>query len=83
MEMMAENFPGAFAGYTLEVKESHQRNKVDTSGTAKAVVASFQQLGLDFQEVSFLAVLDCASHAGSGTGTCTCTVIWPARPLLM
>ena len=51
MEMMAENFPGAFSGYKLEVIESHQRNKVDTSGTAKAVVASFQQLGLSFQEV--------------------------------
>ena len=51
MEMMAENFPGAFAGYSLEVIESHQRSKVDTSGTAKAVVSSFQQLGLDFQEV--------------------------------
>lgn len=46
MEMMAENFPGAFQGYTLEVLESHQRTKADTSGTAKAVVQSFQDLGL-------------------------------------
>ena len=51
MEMMAEEFPGAFAGYTLEVTESHQASKADTSGTAKAVVASFQKLGLDFSEV--------------------------------
>ncbi|CAD7704983.1 unnamed protein product [Ostreobium quekettii] len=48
MEMMAENFPGAFSGYTLTVTESHQKTKVDTSGTAKAVVDSFQRLGLDF-----------------------------------
>lgn len=42
MDMMAQNFPGAFAGYKLRVVESHQSTKKDTSGTAKAVVASFQ-----------------------------------------
>eukprot|EP00879_Flechtneria_rotunda_P022488 GHRR01023739.1.p1 GENE.GHRR01023739.1~~GHRR01023739.1.p1 ORF type:complete len:142 (+),score=38.93 GHRR01023739.1:725-1150(+) len=47
MEMMAEQFPGAFAGYTLKVTESHQSSKKDTSGTAKAIVASFQKLGLN------------------------------------
>jgi 4-hydroxy-tetrahydrodipicolinate reductase len=45
MAMLAAAFPGAFAGYTLDVVESHQRNKADTSGTAKAVVASFARLG--------------------------------------
>lgn len=45
--MMAESFPGAFQGYTLEVLESHQRTKADTSGTAKAVVQSFLELGLE------------------------------------
>lgn len=48
MENMAQNFPGAFTGYTLEIIESHQRNKADTSGTAKAIAESFQQLGLQF-----------------------------------
>jgi 4-hydroxy-tetrahydrodipicolinate reductase len=48
MQNMAQNFPGAFEGYTLEVIESHQRSKVDTSGTAKAIVESFQGLGLSF-----------------------------------
>eukprot|EP00245_Coleochaete_scutata_P012112 TRINITY_DN4653_c0_g1_i1.p1 TRINITY_DN4653_c0_g1~~TRINITY_DN4653_c0_g1_i1.p1 ORF type:complete len:264 (-),score=49.87 TRINITY_DN4653_c0_g1_i1:331-1122(-) len=48
MEIMADNFPGAFAGYQLKVTESHQSTKVDTSGTAKAVVESFQKLGLVF-----------------------------------
>ena len=53
MDMMAKEFPGAFSGYKLEVTESHQRTKADTSGTAKAIVGSFQNLGLDFSEVSF------------------------------
>lgn len=49
MEMMAREFPRAFAGYTMRVKESHQVTKADTSGTAKSVVASFQKLGLPFE----------------------------------
>ncbi|CAN8070459.1 unnamed protein product [Agarophyton chilense] len=48
MEMMATEFPGAFAGYQLTVTESHQSTKADTSGTAKSVVNSFNKLGLDF-----------------------------------
>lgn len=57
MEMMAEQFPGCFDGYTLEVRESHQRTKVDTSGTAKAVVKSFQRMGLsDFKEEDIIKV---------------------------
>eukprot|EP00878_Enallax_costatus_P002429 GHUV01002606.1.p1 GENE.GHUV01002606.1~~GHUV01002606.1.p1 ORF type:complete len:316 (+),score=79.39 GHUV01002606.1:67-1014(+) len=48
MEMMAEQFPGAFSGYMLKVTESHQSSKKDTSGTAKAIVNSFKGLGLDF-----------------------------------
>ncbi|WPT13188.1 Putative 4-hydroxy-tetrahydrodipicolinate reductase 1 [Picochlorum sp. SENEW3] len=51
MESMAEEFPGCFQGYSLRVVESHQRTKADTSGTAKAVVQSFQKMGLsDFKE---------------------------------
>ena len=59
MDMMAKEFPGAFSGYKLEVTESHQRTKADTSGTAKAVVGSLQQLGLDFAEVIMLHINDC------------------------
>jgi 4-hydroxy-tetrahydrodipicolinate reductase len=51
MEMMADRFPGCFSGYSLAVAESHQRTKVDTSGTAKAVVQSLNRMGLDFTEV--------------------------------
>jgi 4-hydroxy-tetrahydrodipicolinate reductase len=47
MEHMATEFPGAFANYTLEVIESHQRAKADTSGTAKAVVESLRCLGIN------------------------------------
>lgn len=51
MELMAERFPGCFSGYSLAVAESHQRTKADTSGTAKAVVASLNKMGLQFGEV--------------------------------
>ncbi|MGD9055658.1 MAG: dihydrodipicolinate reductase [Desulfobacterales bacterium] len=50
MEYAAENFPGLFEGYTLEIKESHQKGKADTSGTAKAMVRYFNQMGLSFNE---------------------------------
>lgn len=46
----AENFPGLFNGYTLEVKESHQKGKADTSGTAKAIVGYFNAMGTPFSE---------------------------------
>lgn len=48
MEYAAENFPDVFKGYELEVVESHQKTKADTSGTAKAVIASFNKLGIPF-----------------------------------
>jgi 4-hydroxy-tetrahydrodipicolinate reductase len=51
MELMGEQFPGAFSGYKLAVTESHQRSKADTSGTAKAIVASFRKMGVPFDEV--------------------------------
>jgi len=41
---MATNYPGAFAGYSLTVEESHQKTKADTSGTARAVVESLGTL---------------------------------------
>ena len=48
MEYAATTFPGIFKGYTLNVRESHQAGKADTSGTAKAVVSAFQRMGIDF-----------------------------------
>jgi 4-hydroxy-tetrahydrodipicolinate reductase len=46
----AETFPGLFDGYKLEVKESHQKGKADTSGTAKAIVGYFNAMGTPFSE---------------------------------
>lgn len=48
IENLANEFPSAFDGYKLSVAESHQKTKADTSGTAKAVVASFQKMGFKF-----------------------------------
>ncbi|XP_059310627.1 4-hydroxy-tetrahydrodipicolinate reductase 1, chloroplastic-like [Lycium ferocissimum] len=48
MEIMAEQFPGSFSGYSLQVMESHQASKLDTSGTVKAVISCFQKLGVSF-----------------------------------
>jgi len=45
LEWTAKNFPGVFGGYNLHVVESHQKTKADTSGTAKALVKSFQDMG--------------------------------------
>jgi 4-hydroxy-tetrahydrodipicolinate reductase len=50
MEYAARSFPGLFAGYTLSVRESHQKGKADTSGTAKAMVGCFNRLGVPFAE---------------------------------
>jgi 4-hydroxy-tetrahydrodipicolinate reductase len=41
---LANKFPSAFAGYQLNVRESHQKTKADTSGTAKAVIESIKVL---------------------------------------
>eukprot|EP00658_Telonema_sp_P-2_P006754 TRINITY_DN12549_c0_g1_i3.p1 TRINITY_DN12549_c0_g1~~TRINITY_DN12549_c0_g1_i3.p1 ORF type:complete len:257 (+),score=65.85 TRINITY_DN12549_c0_g1_i3:156-926(+) len=49
MEMMATQFPGCFNGYQLNITESHQSYKADTSGTAKAMVSAFSALGPEFQ----------------------------------
>ncbi|GAB2286700.1 4-hydroxy-tetrahydrodipicolinate reductase 2, chloroplastic [Dionaea muscipula] len=58
MEFMAEQFPGAFAGYSLQVMESHQSSKLDASGTAKAVVSSFKKLGVDFDNDQIKKIRD-------------------------
>ncbi|KAL5701413.1 4-hydroxy-tetrahydrodipicolinate reductase [Ranunculus cassubicifolius] len=58
MEIMAEQFPGAFAGYSLQVMESHQSSKKDTSGTAKAVISAFEKLGVSFQHDQIQKIRD-------------------------
>ena len=56
IEFLSKEFPGAFSGYTLSVVESHQKTKADTSGTAKAVVASFEKMGLSCSEEEIVKV---------------------------
>ena len=58
MEFGGQNFPGVFSGYTMSVVESHQAAKADTSGTAKAVVYSFNQMGVDFTEEDIQLIRD-------------------------
>ena len=58
MEYAATTFPALFDGYTLEVKESHQNGKADTSGTAKAMVTYFNQLGIPFSEDQIVKIRD-------------------------
>ena len=58
MAWAADNFPGLFNGYTITIQESHQRGKADTSGTAKAMVTYFQQLGLDCSPESIIKERD-------------------------
>ena len=48
MEYAAQTFPDVFKGYRLEIKESHQQGKADTSGTAKAMIGYFNKLGTPF-----------------------------------
>jgi len=47
LEDLAKKYPGAFAGYKLACRESHQKTKADTSGTAKAVIDSLTKLSDD------------------------------------
>ena len=48
MQYAANTFPNAFNEYSLEITESHQKGKADTSGTAKAMVGYFNSLGIPF-----------------------------------
>lgn len=48
MKYVAESFPTAFKKYSLEIVESHQKEKIDTSGTAKAMINYFNMLGIPF-----------------------------------
>ncbi len=48
MAWAANTFPDLFKGYSLSIRESHQQGKADTSGTARAMVEYFNNLGLVF-----------------------------------
>lgn len=44
----AATFPGLFNGYKMRVVESHQKGKADTSGTARAMIGYFNDMGIEF-----------------------------------
>jgi 4-hydroxy-tetrahydrodipicolinate reductase len=58
MAYAADTFPGLFKGYSLEIRESHQKGKADTSGTAKAMVGYFNELGVSLSEDQILKMRD-------------------------
>jgi len=58
IEYAAKTFPDVFKGYKLEIKESHQKGKADTSGTAKAMVNYFNKLGIPFSAEQIIMIRD-------------------------
>ncbi|MEA3463959.1 MAG: dihydrodipicolinate reductase [Patescibacteria group bacterium] len=58
MEYAAKTFPDLFKGYSLQVRESHQKGKADTSGTAKAMIRYFNELGIPFTEKGIIKERD-------------------------
>ncbi len=58
MEWASETFPGLFEGYSMRIEESHQKGKADTSGTAKAMVGYFNDLGVPFSADEIVQVRD-------------------------
>lgn len=58
MEYGANTFPDLFKGFTLNIKESHQKGKADTSGTAKAMVKYFNKMGLKFTDKDIIKERD-------------------------
>ncbi len=58
MEYAAKTFPGLFKGYSLKVMESHQKGKADTSGTARAMIRYFNELGMPFTEEKIIKERD-------------------------
>lgn len=58
MEYASNTFPDLFKGYSLEIRESHQKGKADTSGTAKAMTGYFNNMGVTFSEKDIIKERD-------------------------
>jgi 4-hydroxy-tetrahydrodipicolinate reductase len=58
MAFGGEHFPTLFKGYTMTLEESHQQGKADTSGTAKAMVGYFNQMGAAFEVNDIVQIRD-------------------------
>lgn len=68
LEDLATKYPSSFGGYKLEVTESHQKTKADTSGTAKAVISSLKKLSDndEFDDDDIVMLRDDASSLAFG-----------------
>lgn len=68
METYASQHSDSLKGCRLQIVESHQQGKVDTSGTAKAMVKYFNQLGIPYSsegiEIFSLDEIDFAARQG-------------------
>ncbi len=51
LEVLAHEFPGAFAGYRGHIRESHQQTKKDPSGTGRAWAQILVELGIVFDDM--------------------------------
>ncbi len=66
MRYLSETYQGLFSGFTLEIRESHQATKADTSGTARAMVGYFNRLGIPFTEEQIVMVRDSNEQLNMG-----------------
>lgn len=66
MEEFAAKNEGLLEGYELKVVESHQHGKKDTSGTARAMVKYFNQLGIPFDVSQIEMIRDPAEQIDMG-----------------
>jgi 4-hydroxy-tetrahydrodipicolinate reductase len=65
LEATRDRFPRLYKGYTLTVIESHQKTKADTSGTAKAIVEIFNDMGIELFEVDEIEKVRVESEMGN------------------
>jgi 4-hydroxy-tetrahydrodipicolinate reductase len=58
IKFAAENFPHALDGFKLVIRESHQAEKIDPSGTAISLLDSFEVLGMPLRHEQIIMVRD-------------------------
>lgn len=58
MKFAADNFPEAFEGFKLTIRESHQASKPDPSGTAIGLLDCFKALGTPLEKEQIIMVRD-------------------------
>lgn len=66
MKYVADIFPNLFSGYFLEIKESHQKGKSGTSGTAEDMVEIFNKLGIPFSKRDIVMERDSVNQIALG-----------------